>query len=147
VRLVDDLARAVREMAQPANRPRLRFGIFTGYAIAIGFGVLAIAGTMFDLTPWKTAYAVLVGAKLVTNSFAWAALRRDRGVLPTQAVNTIADVVLLTAAIYFTGGPYSPLLATYVIVVAVLSLLANEGVTVLMATTIVVLFSTMTGLM
>ena len=51
--------------------------------------------------------------------------------------------MLLTAAIYFTGGPYSPLLATYVIIVAVLSLLSNLGVTVLMAGLIVVLFAAM----
>ena len=53
--------------------------------------------------------------------------------IETQALNTTADVVLLTAAIYFTGGPTSPLLATYVIVIAVLSLLSNAGVTILMA--------------
>ena len=53
--------------------------------------------------------------------------------METQGLNTTADVVLLTAAIYFTGGPYSPLLATYVIVIAVLSLLSNLGITVMMA--------------
>src|SRR5439155_335223 len=95
----------------------------------------------------KWAYAALVGGKLVTNSLAWLGLRTERAVMPTQALNTSADVVLLTAAIYFTGGPYSPLLATYVIVVAVLSLLANEGVTILIVATIIVLFAAMTSLM
>ncbi|HSD86709.1 MAG TPA: HAMP domain-containing sensor histidine kinase, partial [Kofleriaceae bacterium] len=70
-------------------------------------------------------------------------LVRDRFVMETQGINTVADVVLLTAAIYFTGGPYSPLLATYVIVIAVLSLLANLGVTIMMAALIVVCFATM----
>ena len=147
MRLLDDLAAAVAEMAAPANRPKLRFGIFTGYAVAIGFAILAAAAAGLELTPWRWAYFVLVAAKLGTNSIAWFALSRDRGVLASQAVNTTADVVLLTAAIYFTGGPTSPLLATYVIVVAVLSLLSNAGVTILMAGIIVVLFATMALLM
>jgi len=68
-------------------------------------------------------------------------------VMETQSINPIADVGLLTAAIYFTGGPYSPLLATYVIIIAVLSLLTNLGVTIMMAGFIVVSFSTMLVLM
>lgn len=147
MKLVDDLTTAIAEMAAPANRPKLQFGIFTGYAIAVGFALLAAAAAGLELTPWRWTYVVLLGAKLATNSLAWGALRRDRGVLATQALNTTADVVLLTAAIYFTGGPTSPLLATYVIVVAVLSLLSNAGVTILMAGIIVVLFATMTLLM
>src|SRR5690349_13517720 len=105
-------------MALPANRPRLWLGIWSGFAIATGFGLLAAATTAFDLTPWRWVYVGLVSAKLLTNSLAWLALVRDRLVLLTASINSIADVVLLTAAIYFTGGPYSPLTATYVIVVA-----------------------------
>jgi signal transduction histidine kinase len=133
----------IAELAAPENRPKLWFGIWTGFAIAVGFGVLAAAAAFFDLTPWKWAYVGLVSAKLLTNSLAWLGLARDRVVIPTQALNTIADVVLLTAAIYFTGGPYSPLLATYVIVIAVLSLLSNLGTTILMAGFILVLYSAM----
>ncbi len=133
----------VAEMALPANRPRLWFGIWSGFAIAIGFGLLAVATTMFDLTPWRWVYVGLVSAKLLTNSLAWLSLVRNRAVLFAQAINTIADVVLLTAAIYFTGGPYSPLTATYVIVVAVLSLLSNLGVTVMMAGFIVFAYAAM----
>ncbi|HEY6040039.1 MAG TPA: histidine kinase dimerization/phospho-acceptor domain-containing protein, partial [Kofleriaceae bacterium] len=131
------------EMAAPANRPKLWFGIWTGFAIAIGFGVLATAAAVFDLTPWRWAYVGLVSIKLLTNSLAWWSLIKDRGVMETQGLNTTADVVLLTAAIYFTGGPYSPLLATYVIVIAVLSLLSNLGVTVMMAGLVVVLYAAM----
>ncbi len=127
----------------PANRPKLWFGIWTGFAIAIGFGILAAAAAFFDLTPWRWAYVGLVSTKLLTNSLAWLGLKRDRFVMETQGINTVADVILLTAAIYFTGGPYSPLLATYVIVIAVLSLLANLGVTIMMAALIVASFATM----
>src|SRR5258706_4220140 len=134
----------VAEMAMPANRPKLWFGIWSGFAIAVGFGILAAAAAFFALTPWRWAYVGLVSTKLLTNSIAWLSLRNDRLVMETQGLNTIADVVLLTAAIYFTGGPHSPLLATYVIVIAVLSLLSNLGVTVMMAAFIVMLFATMT---
>src|SRR5262245_46790720 len=120
-------------MAAPAHRPKLWFGIWSGFAVAFGLGVLAVFGAMFDLTPWRWIFVALFAAKLVTNSIAWLGLAVDRHVLATQALNTIADVVLLTAVIYLTGGPYSPLLPTYVIVVSVLSLLSNIGVTVLMA--------------
>ena len=131
------------EIAAPSNRQKLWFGIWSGFAVAFGFAILAAGAAAFDLTPWRWAYVGLVSAKLFTNSVAWLGLARDRFVLTTQALNTIADGVLLTAAIYFTGGPYSPLLATYVIVVAVLSLLSNLGVTIMMAGFIVLLFSAM----
>lgn len=137
------VTRAVAEMVAPAARPRLRFGIVTGYAAALGFGLLAAAATATHLLPWRWAFVYLVLAKAATNSAAWAGLARDRWVLGTQAVNTVADVVILTAAIYYTGGAYSPLLATYVIVIAVLSLLSNLVVTVLMAVLIVICFATM----
>jgi signal transduction histidine kinase len=141
--LVASFRASVAEMALPANRPKLWFGIWSGYAIAIGFGVLAAASAFFDLTPWRWAYVWLVGVKLVTNSLAWWSLVKNKGLMELQSINTMADVVLLTAAMYFTGGPYSPLLPSYVIVIAVLSLLTNLGVTVLMAGFIVALFSLM----
>ena len=136
-------AASIAELATPANRPKLWYGIWSGFAVSIGFAVLAAAAAFFGLTPWKWAYITLVSVKLLTNSLAWLALSRDRWVLPTQALNTIADVVLLTAAMYFTGGPYSPLLPTYVIIITVLSLLSNLAVTVMMASLIILSFSAM----
>jgi signal transduction histidine kinase len=134
-------------MALPVNRPKLWFGVWSGFAIAIGFAVLAAAAALFHLTPWTWAYVALVSIKLLTNTIAWWSLKRDRFVMETQSINTTGDVILLTAAIYFTGGPYSPLLPTYVIVVAVLSLLSNLAVTVMMASLIVIAFGTMLVLM
>src|SRR3954469_2480979 len=122
--MIGYLSRSVGEMTGPANRPRLWFGIWTGFAIAIGFGALTGAAIVFDVISSpsvRLACAGLVAMKLLTNTLAWVGLSRDTAVLPTQALNTIADVVLLTAAIYYTGGAYSPLLPTYVIIVAVLS--------------------------
>ena len=134
---------AIAEALAPANRARLLFGIYTGYAVAGGFALLAIAASAADITPWRYAYLVLVAAKLVTNSIAWLALARDRGVFVTQILNTTADVVLLTAAIYFTGGPYSPLVATYVIIISAVALVANIGVTIVMGAGIVLSFVAM----
>lgn len=135
------------EALAPANRSKLRFGIYTGYALAAGFAVLAAAAAALDLTPWRWAFVGLLSAKVLTNSVAWLALARNRFVALTQVLNTSADVVLLTGAIYFTGGPYSPLAATYVIVISVTALLANLGVTILTAAGIVLSFSTMMVLM
>jgi signal transduction histidine kinase len=127
------LVASVAEMTTPANRQRLFHGIWSGYAIAIGFAILAVAVSAFELTAWRGVYFALVAVKLATNSLAYLALVRQRVVLATQALNTCADVVLLTAAIYFTGAPYSPLLGTYVIVIAVLSVFSNLTVTALIA--------------
>jgi signal transduction histidine kinase len=144
---ISTLGEALAEIALPVNRPKLWFGVWSGFAIAIGFAVLAAAAALFHLTPWTWAYVALVSIKLVTNTIALWALKRDRFVMETQSLNTTGDVILLTAAIYFTGGPYSPLLPTYVIVVAVLSLLSNLAVTLLMASLIVISFSAMLVLM
>lgn len=141
------LGAALAEMAAPANRPKLWYGIWSGFAIAIGFAILAMSAAFLGLTPWKWAYISLVSVKLLTNSLAWLGLRNDRWVMETQGLNTVADVVLLTAAIYFTGGPYSPLLPTYVIVVTVLSLLSNLAITIVMASLIVLSFAVMLILM
>src|SRR5436190_9735712 len=67
--------------------------------------------------------------------------------METQTINTLADVGLLTAWIYLTGGAYSPLVPAYVIVIAVLSLLTNLGITIMMAGLVVACFATMMILM
>lgn len=135
------------EAIAPANRSKLRFGIYTGYALAVAFALLAGAATLFELTPWRWAFVGLISTKVLTNSVAWLAVVRDRAVMITQVVNSTADVVLLTGAIYFTGGAYSPLIATYVIVISAVALLSNLGVTVLALTGILLCFSTMIVLM
>ena len=142
-RSLRSLTSFVAEMATPANRPKLWFGIWSGYAITIGFGILATAVAIFELTPHPWTFVLLVAIKLTTNTVAWICLAKERAVMEAQSLNTITDVVLLTSAMYFTGGAYSPLLPTYVIIIAVLSLLTNLGVTILMASFIVVCFSTM----
>jgi signal transduction histidine kinase len=141
------LAPFIAEMASPANRPKLWLGIWSGFAVTACFGLLVALVAIFDPTLWQWMSLPLIGAKLLTNSVAWLALRRDRYVLPTQVLNSSADIVLLTGAIYFTGGPYSPLLPSYVIVVTVLSLLSNLGVTIMSAVVIIVSYAAMLILM
>ena len=145
--VVPVLVASIAEMAAPAQRQKLVYGIWSGYAIAIGFGLLALGLSAFEVTGWRPAYFVLVAAKLATNTLAWGALVKQRGVLLTQGINTTADAVILTAAIYLTGGASSPLLAAYVIEIAVLSLLANIGVTIVMVLVILACFTTMMLLM
>src|SRR5205814_1419966 len=89
------------------------------------------------------AYYALVAGKLVTNTAAWIGLVKQRAVVATQVINSTTDIVVLTFAIYFTGGPHSPLFAAYVIVIAVMSLLANVGSTVLAASLVLICFSIM----
>ncbi|HEU4734979.1 MAG TPA: HAMP domain-containing sensor histidine kinase [Kofleriaceae bacterium] len=142
-RALPGLVASIAEMAAPAHRHKLVYGIWSGYAVALGFLVLAMSLSVSHVTAWRWAYFALIAAKLATNSLAWLALARQRAVMLAQGINTMADVVILTIGIYLTGGPASPLLATYVIVVTVLSLLANLGVTILMVLFVLVCFSTM----
>jgi signal transduction histidine kinase len=137
------LVASMAEMATPQHRQKLQYGIWSGYALTVGFALLALATSAFQLTVWRWAYAILIAGKLVTNTIAWLALRQERAIMLTQGINTVTDVVLLTVVIYLTGGPYSPLLATYVIEIAVLSLLANMTITLTMAAFVIVCFSTM----
>jgi signal transduction histidine kinase len=145
--MIPRLISYVLEMGSPANRPKLWFGIRSGYAVAACFAALCTIIAVFDPAPWRWVFIPLVGSKLLTNTLAWIALKLDRCVMATQVLNSSADVVLLTAGIYFTGGPYSPLLASYVIVIAVLSLLSNLGVTILSSGLIIASYAAMLGLM
>jgi signal transduction histidine kinase len=135
------------EMLAPVHRQKLVYGVWSGYAIPLGFAVLGFAAWGFGLTPWRWDYVALVAAKFVTNSIAWLGLRRQRAVLATSLCNTLADIVILTGGIYITGGAASPLVSTYVIAIAVLALLANAGITILIALFILLNFFTMMMLM
>ena len=135
------------EMERESYRARLRLSIWSGFAMAAAFALLAAAGVGFDLTPWRGMFAALVGTKLVTNCLAWWSLARDRWVLELCGLNVAADVLAMTGAIYFTGGPGSPLFPIYVIEITVVALLTNLGVTLLVAGGILVAFTAMTLLM
>jgi signal transduction histidine kinase len=141
------LGASIAEMGSPANRSKLWSGIWSGYAITACFAALCALVTVFEPAAWRWSYVPILGAKALTNTAAWIALRRERLVMPTQIFNSSADIVLLTGVIYFTGGPHSPLMASYVIVIAVLSLLSNLGVTLLSTALIIASYAVMLGLM
>jgi signal transduction histidine kinase len=136
----------VAEMGMPAARPRLYMGVYSGYLIAAGFAVLALAATLFDVSPYGTQFAAMLAIKLVANTVVLFQLRRGGRALELMALNMTADVVLMTGAIYYTGGPMSPLVAVYVIEVTVTALLSNVGVTLLTASGILVSYGSMAGL-
>lgn len=118
------------EVALPHNRPSLWLGIWSGYGVALCFGLLALAAGATGIVPHRTGFYALLGLKLITNTFALYGLRRDRWVLETQTLNTLVDIVTMTGAIYLTGGPLSPLFGVYLILLAVLAALTNVGVTI-----------------
>ena len=133
----------IAEMGLEANRPRLTMGIRSGYALAFAFEALAIAGEALGIVPWIWAFHVLVAIKLLTNTLALRAQRYEVWVLEAHSVNTIADAVVMTGAVYYTGGQASPMFAIYVIEIAVMAMLTNRGITLLMAGFIIALFAGM----
>jgi signal transduction histidine kinase len=135
------------EMALESNRAKLRFGVASGFAFVIAFAALAAAAVGAGILTWTWAFAALIGAKTATNLLAWWSLRSGRAVLELSGLNTAIDVVVMTGAIYFTGGPPSPLLPIYVIEISVVALLTNLGVTLMVCGEIIVLFAVMTILM
>lgn len=137
----------VGEVARPEQRPRVRTGVWLGYGVVVAFLGLAAAAAAAGVEPWRSSYLVLAAVKAATNSFAWWSQARDRLVVHGQWLNNVADVVLITAAIYVTGGPHSPLVPLYVVEVAVLSMVSNLGQTVAMAALMVVLHAAMLALL
>jgi signal transduction histidine kinase len=134
----------VAEMGLPANRGKLYAGIWSGYVIAGAFAALAVGAVAFDLSPHGREFAWMVAIKLAINTIVLVTLRRGwPGALELMSLNMTADVVLMTAAMYYTGGPSSPISPVYVIEVTVTALLSNVGVTLLVAGGIVLAFSSM----
>ncbi len=119
------------EVALPHNRPSLWLGVWSGYGVALCFGVLALGAGITGVVPHRWGFYTLVGLKLVTNTIAVVGLKRERFILETQTLNTLMDIITMTGAIYLTGGPLSPLFGVYLILIAVLAALTNVGVTIL----------------
>jgi signal transduction histidine kinase len=123
----------IEELRGPFYRRRLRMGIYSGYALAALFATLALVGQAVGLVPWTWSFYVLIAVKVATNTAALICLDRGRYVLETQGLNTVTDIVVMTGAIYFTGGEVSPLFPIYVILISVVALLSNLQVTLITA--------------
>jgi signal transduction histidine kinase len=111
--------------------------------LALGFEALAIAGELLGVVPWRWAFHVLVAIKLLTNTLALVATRANRGVLEAHGINVLADGLVMTGAVYYTGAQTSPMFAIYVIEIASIAMLTNRSITLLMAGYVVALFASM----
>lgn len=134
------------EVALPQNRKNLRFSIATGYGTALVFGLLGLGARAFGLFPSLWPLYALVAFKVVTNTLSYLSLRYDVLVLETAGLNVAADLLAMTGAVYFTGGPESPLFAVYGIEISIVALLTNRGTTLLVGGSAIVLYGTMVGL-
>ena len=131
------------EVALPQNRKNLRFSIVTGYGTALVFGLLAFAAHGFGLLPFVWPLYALVAFKIFTNTLAYLSLHYNALVMELVGLNTIADLLTMTGAVYFTGGPESPLFAIYGIEISVIALLSNRGVTILVGAVAITLYGSM----
>ena len=84
----------VAEVFAPANRPKLWWGIWAGYAVAAGFVLIATIGVGFSVVPFSWAFVVLVLLKVATNTTSAWALRVDRLVMETSTANLLADIAV-----------------------------------------------------
>lgn len=135
--------RFLDELAVLRNPKTLLLGVVSGYALTACFAVLLVIGVMTGVLRWHPAFALLVGLKLLTNTFAFIGLRADRYALQLGGINVAMDAVVMTGAIWATGDTASPIAAIYTIEVTVLALLTNLTTTVLMGAFCLMLFVVM----
>lgn len=133
----------IAEMGSEANRPQLHMGTRSGFALAIAFAVLCFLAQLTGVAPMSYSFYLLVVAKLLTNTFARLALKFGFFELELGAINVAMDVVVMTGAIYLTGGQVSPLFPIYAIELTVIALLTNLGVTIVIVLFALFLYSTM----
>ena len=131
------------EVALPRNRKNLRFSIVTGYGTVLVFGLLGVGARAFGLFPFLWPLYSLVAFKLVVNTLSYLSLRYEVLVLELAGLNVAADLLAMTGAVYFTGGPESPLFAIYGIEISIVALLTNRGTTVLVGSSAIALYGTM----
>ncbi|MEO7330535.1 MAG: HAMP domain-containing sensor histidine kinase [Minicystis sp.] len=136
----------VAEMALPQNRRKLRVSVKAGYATALVFALILVAAHRAGFVQAAWALYAIVGFKLCTNALAHLSLRRERFLLEAGGLNVTADLLAMTAAVYFTGGHASPLVAMYAIEISVVALLTNLGVTLIVAASAFVFYGTMISL-
>ncbi len=133
----------IAEMAQEKNRSRLWAGIWSGYALVGSFSLLLLLANLLHFIPWRWELWAMAGAKLLTNTAALASLRSRKAVLEFSGLNVAMDVLVMTGAIYWSGGQLSPLGGIYIIEITVIALLTNLGITVLIAGAALVLYGAM----
>lgn len=126
------------------REPRiLRYGVVSGYVLTLGFAAVVALAIWLGAVPWHPMFAMLLAAKMVTNTLTWLALRTGRFTLTFAIVNVAMDSVVLTGAIWITGDTASPIIAVYTLQVTVLALLTNVVSTVVIGTCSMLMFIAM----
>lgn len=138
--------RWLKEIDRPANRAKLRQGIWSGYAVVGILLVLAIAAGELGVVPHTPGIYALIGIKVAANTVAWIAQTTRRAALTFTGLNTVVDLVCLTGAIYYTGGPLSPLFVIYVIQITVFAFFSNRTATILLTSVCFALYAGMLSL-
>jgi signal transduction histidine kinase len=132
-----------RELASLDDPRTLRFGVASGYILTFAFSLLVVAALATHTLPWHPIFGILLGAKLATNTLAWLGLRFDRGALLLGGINVVMDALVMTGAVWATGGIASPIAAIYTIEITVLALLTNLVTAALVGAIALVLFIAM----
>ncbi len=134
----------LQDLLTDETQERLRMGVPSGYimitALAVFAAVFQWQGLVGNIMPM---FYIFIPLKYVTNTLMWWALVKRKQRLIWITINQLADIVVLTAIVYFTGGPASPLASLYLLVLGVIAALSNIGATIAVAITMVVLYSTM----
>lgn len=121
---------ALAEVGSEGFRPKLQAGVYSGYATVATLLAIAIFAHRYGVIARIDWALALVATKFCTNSLAWAALRARKLVIELSALNILADVLVMTGAVYFTGAAFSPLVSLYFVEVAIMALLTNFSLTV-----------------
>ena len=131
------------ELAKLRDPRTLKLGVISGYVLTACFALLVWIAVTTGAVPWHWLFAVLLGAKLVSNTLAWIGLAFDRFALELGGINVAMDAVVMTGAVWATGDVASPIVAVYTIEVTVLALLTNLACTVLVGAFALVLYIAM----
>ena len=131
------------EIIDERGREHLAMGVWSGYAVPCLYGIVIAVAQYYQVIPWAPWYYGILASKLLTNSALPLALRKQRYILPVAGTNLVMDLLLMTGAVYLTGGVLSPAAPMYIAELAVIAALTNRGATLAAAVITVILFSGM----
>jgi signal transduction histidine kinase len=135
---------ALEELNTEYYRAKLKMGVPSGYILTFAFSTLGILfGALGFIENPLPVVLVLAGIKLLTNTAMWLAIRSRHYIVETASLNLFADVIVLTGAVYLTGGPSSPVIAGYLVVLPLIGMFTNVAVTILTAVLMTVSYAIM----
>lgn len=135
---------ALDELNTDYYRKKLSMGVPSGYILTFVFSLLGILfGVLGFIENPVPVVLLLASIKLLTNTAMWLAIRARQYVVETASLNLFADIIVLTGAVYLTGGPSSPVIAGYLVVLPLIGMITNVTVTVLTASLMTLAYGTM----